>query len=143
MDFKKHFSDQQTVTISVAKMGNQKITKSIFAQIPEGRHIVHPFNLDGVNILGYVNDKGSWILYTADGILYKRSINQLLELLKNPIHNQRFLDIKKYVKVEDPHEYEDYDTYSMLPEVIQTEYRLATDKIKLFITALRGRQIYL
>lgn len=143
MDFKKHFSEKQTVTISVAKMENQKITKSIFSQIPESRRIKYPFNFNGIHILGYVNDKGMWVLYTSDNILYKSSIVPMISLINKSPMNLHFRDIENYVTVEHLHEHEAYDTFDMLPEAMRNEYQIVKDTITLFITTLKGRQIYL
>jgi len=141
-DFKKYISDVQTVTISVAKMGNQKITKSVFSQIPVGGRIRYPFKFDGIQILGYVNEKGLWVLYTVDNRLYKCSITHLAKVMNEPIEHHRLSTIEDYVSIENSELYSD-PIFSELPENIQNAYRKATDRIRLFLKTMQNYQIYL
>ncbi len=71
------------VSIHVVRVDNHKMTKATFRQIPIFRlaeknkelddfHIVHfP---DSVDILGWVNDNGKWLLFQTDGELCRADI---------------------------------------------------------------------
>ncbi len=143
MDFKKYLSDKKTVTVSVAKLENQKITKSIFSQIPETRRIRYPFDFEGIQMLGFVNEKSRWLIYTSDDVLYKCSISHFYKVVQGPITSFYYLDIQKYVKTENYPEFDDFDTFNMLPVEMQNEFRAAVDNIRLFLTTLRKHQIYI
>lgn len=143
MDFKKYFSESQTVTVSVAKLGNQKITKSIFNQIPIGKRIKYPFDFEGINILGFVNDSDQWVIYTEEERLFKGSLREIIKLLTTRIVNHQISTISHYMEIANAHMYDNYAMFSSLPLVEQEKYLAVLDRMKLFFTSLKSHQIYL
>lgn len=141
MDFKKYFSESQTVQISVVKIGNQKVTKSILNQMPVGRKIRYPFELDEVQILGFVNDKGLWIIYTTEGRVFKQSITWINDFLKTPADQHQISTIGKYIELGD--EYAPYDSFNEMSEEHQQMFLQVRDSISLFFSVLKSHQIYI
>lgn len=143
MDFKKYFSESQTITVSVAKLGNQKVTKSIFNQIPIGRRIKYPFEFEGINILGYVNDGDHWVIYTENELLYRGNLREISKILNTRKENQTIGSITYYMDIANPENYDDYDTLIMLPKDEQAQFQAILDRMRLFYTSLKNHQIYL
>ncbi|MBU4536967.1 MAG: hypothetical protein L6264_07405 [Weeksellaceae bacterium] len=143
MDFKKYFSEAQTVTVSVAKLGNQKLTKSMFNQIPIGRRIKYPFDFEGISILGFVNNGEHWVIYTEDERLFKGSLREIMRLLTTKRDKHQISTITYYMEIANPENYDDYDTFLALPVEEQEKYLAILDRMKLFFTSLKSHQIYL
>ncbi|WP_136468997.1 hypothetical protein [Flagellimonas onchidii] len=94
MDFGKIFTNETTIKISVVKLDNKKMTKGIFNQL----HISSPFdklyNLkEEVQILGYVNEKDKWVIWSNKQRLYKYEIYNFSPLIDLDLNKDKIKDL--------------------------------------------------
>lgn len=77
MDTEKLFEKKTTVDVNVLKVDNKKMTKGIFNQLHWNSPFDKLYNLKAnVKLLGYVNDKSNWLIWTNGEDLYKYEINK-------------------------------------------------------------------
>lgn len=103
------FTNKTTVDITVVKLGNQKLTKSILNQI----ELLNPFDdgniAHGIKILGYVNhklkDSVKNVLFIYDSKLYyfpfstlekMATIKDRLKFKEDQLFNFKFIFFKNY-----------------------------------------------
>jgi|SRR5690554_1263613 len=153
MNFDKIFTKDITIQISVVKVDGKKLTKSIFNQL----HIISPFdqlyNLKKENkILGYINDKTRWIIWSNGQKLYKYELKNFypliqLDLNKNTIENLIEIYPSEQVKNlyfgNSTESYQDMQISSVLDLKEQHEIIDKQDFIKEFRSELMSRQIFL
>lgn len=143
MDFKKIFTESQLVEISVARLGNQKITKSILNQLPDGYKIKFPFQFESIKIIGFVNEKGAQILYVENERIYKQSFDTTINFLRTGYDQHRISDIQKYVKLDKDKDYSPYGTFEQLSDEDKQRFINAFDTVKLFYAELLKHQIFI
>ncbi|MDR6546700.1 hypothetical protein J2810_002760 [Chryseobacterium rhizosphaerae] len=78
MNIKELFTKTTTVNISVVKVNNKNLTKSIFNQLNISSPFDRLYNLkDNVKFLGYVNDKTKWIIWSDENNLFRYELKEL------------------------------------------------------------------
>lgn len=78
MNIKELFTKTTTVNISVVKINNKNLTKSIFNQLNISSPFDRLYNLkDNVKFLGYVNDKTKWIIWSDENNLFRYELKEL------------------------------------------------------------------
>ena len=86
MNIKELFTKTTTVNISVVKINNKNLTKSIFNQLNISSPFDRLYNLkDNVKFLGYVNDKTKWMIWTDEVNLFRYELKELFAI--------RYLDL--------------------------------------------------
>lgn len=143
MDFKKYFSESQMIEISVVKIGNQKITKSIFNQLPDGRKINYPFDFEGLQIIGYVNEKETYVIYTENKKVFKQSVEDILKIVRTPVERHSISTIEKYIIMDSDDDYNPYHQFTDLKSEYQQRFLNVTARMHLFITVLKNHQIFI
>lgn len=77
MNIKELFTKTTTVNISVVKINNKNLTKSIFNQLNISSPFDRLYNLkDNVKFLGYVNDKTKWIIWSDENNLFRYELKE-------------------------------------------------------------------
>ncbi len=72
MNIESLFSEKATINISIVKLHNQKINKTIFNQLLVYSPFTEEFHLRKyVKFLGFVNEKVKWMLWTDDESIYR------------------------------------------------------------------------
>lgn len=94
MNIEKLFSKTTTINVSVVKVDNKKLTKTIFNQV----NILSPFdnlyNLrEGVQFLGYVNDKGKWIIWSDSNRLFKYELKKITPIIYLDLNRNKINDL--------------------------------------------------
>lgn len=143
MDFKKYFSESQLIEISVVKIGNQKITKSILNQLPGGSKIKYPFHFNGLKILGYVNDKEAYVIYVENEKFYKQSVQYILNLLNTPTERHQISTIEKFIIIDPEDDYNPFHRFTELSQENQKKFSAVVEKMESFVEVLKSHQIFI
>lgn len=143
MDFKSYLTESQTVDIMIAKLGNQRITKSILNQMPEGFRINTDFDFGSIKILGYIKDKEEWIIYTENNIAYKNSLRNINELLNLLASQTTVSAISNFIEIDNWDEYNKNDRLGVLPTEKQKEFAALREKTARFYNIMKSHQIYI
>jgi len=114
MNIEKLFTKESTVKISILKIDNKKFTKSIFNQLNYKNPFDRDINLNqDAKFLGYVNDKGKWILWTDTDYIYKFELKKLIDIKWIDVDRHKISDLIEVYpteKVKDAFHYvDDYD----------------------------------
>lgn len=156
MNIEKLFIKETTLKLSVIKVDNKRIIKSIFNQI----NIDSPFDelytlKQNVKFLGYINEKKKWIIWKNNDFLFKYDLGKIypisqINLNKNTIDELITIFPSEKVKLlhsfqnEQSHfEYRDIEISSVLDP---NEQYLIMDVIELvddIIDEILKRQIFL
>lgn len=87
------FVEKTTVNISVVKLHNQKINKTIFNQLLITSPFDWTFDLkDDVKILGFVNEKERYMLWGNRNSLYKCSLVHIIKFSRFNLENGKVKD---------------------------------------------------
>ncbi|MDR6459262.1 aspartate carbamoyltransferase regulatory subunit [Chryseobacterium vietnamense] len=81
MNIKELFTKTTTVNISVVKINNKNLTKSIFNQLNISSPFDRLYNLkNNVKFLGYVNDKTKWMIWTDEVNLFRFELKEFFTI---------------------------------------------------------------
>ncbi|TLX24663.1 hypothetical protein FE904_14925 [Chryseobacterium indologenes] len=153
------FADSTIVSITVAKIDNKKLNKTIFTQLNIGNPFGVQFIFKGDKILGYVNSNdGTWIIYTINERIFKCHQNELflpkkssfirddLRILFTPAEKEDFIERNKIKLQELEMMNNDYlfDRFNNenIEELISAYNKAEENRLKL-LEDLRTRQIFL
>ena len=144
MDFKSYFSDQPTVDISVAKIKGRRLTRSILKQIQPTKSFMPTFDLDGVKIIGLVQDSERCVVLIRDGQLFKSNIEEFLKLinLETTVQNVgNYIEFSTDLGGDSDIDW--HGSYTQLDEVDQEKFNFLREKAQRMFTILKSHQIYL
>ena len=97
MNLENLFTDKTTVSVSVVKLNNQKMNKTIFNQLLIKSPYSSSFDIDeNAKFLGFVNDKEKWLVWT-DGLTIFR--NRLWRLRTFANFNLEFGTLEKFKEI--------------------------------------------
>ncbi|MGK4568199.1 hypothetical protein [Flavobacterium sp. 3HN19-14] len=156
MNIEQLFTEEATIKISVLKIDNKKISKSVFNQL----HIRSPFdklyNLkENVKFFGYINDKERWIIWSNGEFLSKYEINELFPILRIDLDKDTIKDLVKVFPSEQAQslnscrnefgilEYQDIQISSVLDRNEQYEIQDEKDVINKILKTVLTKQIFL
>lgn len=155
MNIEDLFTEKTTIEISVVKLNNQKINKTIFNQIVIRSPFDRVYSLSkNVQFLGYVNDKISMLLWTNGVNIYRCRLKDLREFASFDLENKTIekfeeyystLNLNYYQNRDDhgaEHEYSDKIWHILTGDEI-AEIRSKQEFVKEILNALIGRQIFL
>lgn len=153
MNMSKIFTKDTFIKVSVVKLDGRKLTKSIFNQL----HTISPFdrlyNLkNDVKVLGYINDKTIWIIWSNQENLYKYDLQNIyplvqLDLNKNTIENLIEIypseQVKNLYYGNSNENYQELEISSVLDKKEQYKILDRQDFVIEFKAQLLERQIFL
>ena len=91
------FTKTTTINISVVKLDNKNLTKSIFNQLNISSPFDRLYNIkNNVKFLGYVNDKIKWVIWADDISLFRFELKELSAIRHLDLKNDT---IDKLVKI--------------------------------------------
>lgn len=71
MNIQNLFTNETTIKVSVVTLDNKRLTKSIYNQLHYKKPFDKLYNInDGVQFLGYVHDKGQFVVFKEKSKLY-------------------------------------------------------------------------
>ncbi|MDO6739454.1 hypothetical protein [Wenyingzhuangia sp. 2_MG-2023] len=148
MNIDKIFTKETTIKITVVKIENKKMTKSIFNQL----HIYSPFDKlynikNNVKVLGYINDKTIWVIWSNEESLFKYELNNFYPLLRLDLNNDKIESLIKIYPSESVRnlyfENLDMEISSVLDLKEQHEIIDKKEMIQKFRNEVLNHQIYL
>lgn len=154
MNIDNLFTDKTTIDISVVKLNNQKINKTIFNQIVTRPPFDRVYSLSkNVKFLGYVNDKISMLLWTNGVNIYRCRLKDLREFAFFDLENETIGKLKEHYSTHNFNYYQNpYDRgdeygysdkiWSILTSDEIAEIRSKQEFVKEILNALNGRQIF-
>ncbi|MDW9382776.1 hypothetical protein [Chryseobacterium sp. JV558] len=80
---KDFFIMEKTIKINVITIDGKRITKSIFNQLNVSSPFTHDINgysFNGEKILGYVSDKGYWLIYAENEKIYRYNLSRMFAI---------------------------------------------------------------
>ncbi|WP_294302523.1 hypothetical protein [uncultured Chryseobacterium sp.] len=80
---KDFFTREITIKINVITIDGKKITKSIFNQLnvkSPFTHDINGYSFNGEKILGYVIDKGYWLIHAENEKLYRYNLTRMFAI---------------------------------------------------------------
>jgi hypothetical protein len=81
MKFKELLTESTTINVSVVKMDNRKITKSVFNQIQIKCFYDRDYKiLKDIKILGYLIDKERWLIWTNGRNYFKYPLKYVVDI---------------------------------------------------------------
>lgn len=102
MNIDKLFTKETTVKISVVKIDNKKLTKSIFNQLNKVSPFDSNYNLkENVKFFGYINDKTTWIIWGDDEFIYKYEMMKSYPFLRINLDRGTISELKKVYDSEE------------------------------------------
>jgi len=155
MNIEHLFTEKTTINLSVVKLHNQKINKTIFNQLITLSPFNRIFSLgESVKFLGFVNDKIQWILWTDDISIYKYQLRKLKEFCHFDLDSGEISDFTKiypYYELQyfNKSSYRDdtYDEVEKLYLILSQEERSRLEEKQRFIVEvidkLTQRQIFI
>jgi hypothetical protein len=148
MKIENLFTENTTINITVLKINNKNFTKSIFNQL----HLSSPFTKlyelkEDLKILGYVNDKTRWVIWTDNEFLYKYDIKKFYPLLKLEINICEIGTLLDIYPSEDvrllSENLENYDLANILNEEEKKVINNKKETVEKILKEVVKRQIFL
>ena len=153
MEIEKLFTKEITIKVSIIKLDNKKMTKGIFNQL----HIISPldklYNLkENTKILGYINEKGRWIIWSNNENIYKYELNKFFPLRRidlNAENIEALISVYPSEKVKNLYHadykenYREMQISSVLDIKEQYEIIEKKEMIEKLIEEILKRQIYI
>jgi len=151
MEIKDFFTEQLTVEITLLKVNNKKLTKTLLNQFIVSSPFDKSYELKPkAKIFGFVNDKGYWIIWSDVKYIYKFNTKELMKF--NLINfDTRLFQLRKIYslprldKMSNDQLYE--NQYSSISEILsEEELKEITEKQKFlneFFKELYKKQIFL
>lgn len=152
------FADKTTINISVVKLYNQKINKTIFNQLLSSTPFDWTFQLkENVKILGFVNDKERYMLWLDGNTIYKCRLVRIVKFARFDLENGKvkdFFNLYSDIDIEyfkdsgserevDLEFMEEGPVSYVLNAVEKEEIRHKQNFIKEFLLELNQRQVFL
>lgn len=151
----KLFEKEVTVKVSVVKIDNKKLTKSIFNQLHYSSPFDSLFNLkENVKFLGYVNDDFRYLIWTNGEFIFKCNLNEFTKFRKIDLNKNTISDLHEVFpseKVESLflvkneigfNEYQDLQITQVLGPKYQSEILDKQENVEKIIKELLKRQIF-
>lgn len=151
------FADNTSVSMTIAKIDNKKITKTIFNQLNIWNPFKAQFIFTGDKILGYVNSNGIWIIYIINDKIFKCFERDLflpnrnsfifddLGILFDPTEKKEFIE-KNKIKLQELREMNDdflFNKSTTSIDELVTAYNRAEENRSKLLEQLKKRQIFL
>lgn len=155
MDIEHLFTEKTTVNLSVVKLNNHKINKTIFNQLITLSPFDRIFSIrESAKFLGFVNDKIQWILWTNGISIYKYQLRKLNEFCHFDLDRGEISDFTKiypYYELQyfNKPSYRDdtYDEVEKLHLILSKEERSQLEEKQRFIVEvidkLTQRQVFI
>lgn len=152
------FAEKTTINISVVKLHNQKINKTIFNQLLNAPLFDRTFNLkDDAKILGFVNDKEKYILWGDGKSVYKCSLVRITNFARFDLNKGKVKDFlilyrerdiayfnePAYEREENLDLLGEYSVSHVLNSLEKEDILLKQDFINEFLLELNQRQVFL
>lgn len=159
MNIESLFTEKTTINISVVKLHNQKINKTIFNQLLINSPFTEDFHLRRqVHFFGFVNEKVKWMLWTDDESIYKYEMERAATFTYLNLDNEKLDEFMKiyptrllrYFKEshdEDDHHNEYDNDRTIVSAILNEEEKLEIENKQVIISRildeLNERQIFL
>lgn len=152
----KLFIKATSIKLSVVKIENKKLTKSILNQLNRKSPFDKLYNLkENVKFLGYVNDKTKCLLWCNEDLIYKYDIKDFFPFLRIDLHKNTINDLYEIFPSEEVnllhsfrnemghYEYQDLEISCVLDKNTQYEIQDKKENIDKILEEILKRQIFI
>ncbi|EKT3967372.1 hypothetical protein NTJ12_002460 [Flavobacterium psychrophilum] len=142
MNIENLFSKEVTVKISIVNIENKKLTKSIFNQLNISLPFDSLFNLkQNVKFLGYINDKGKWIIWSNNEYIYKCELKNIYPMARLNLNRDKIRDLIEIYPSELVKSLYHFMNESSFFEYRDTEISSVLDKKEQYIIIERQEEV--
>lgn len=152
----KLFTKVTSIKLSVVKIENKKLTKSILNQLNRKSPFDRLYNLkENVKFLGYVNDKTKCLLWSNEDFIYKYDIKDFFSFLRIDLNKNTINDLYQIFPSEEVnslynftnemghYEYQDLEISCVLDKNTQYEILDKKENLDKILEEILKRQIFI
>lgn len=156
MNLETLFTTETTIKVSVVKIDNKKLTKGVYNQLNIKTAFDDFYNLkENAKLLGYVNDKSRFYLWTNGNSIFRNEIKELYPLIKLNLNKNTIDELRNIFpseEVESLYSYKnengDYEYRNLqISQVLQknSQYELIEKKenVEKIVKEILNRQIFI